>query len=89
MTIINRFFCYKNILPAKDKLLGAAALWIARKMEETKVEKLVNYVKLLGCFTVDDIILMEAEILDCFNFDLLYPTSYIFLEIMSTYFILS
>jgi len=62
-------------------------MWIAAKLEETKLLKLHNL--LMGLpekFKASNIALMEAEVLECFGYDFNRPTAYDFLEILITYF---
>jgi hypothetical protein len=58
-------------------------------MEETKMQRLASWLKVVECFSCEEVIEMEAEVLESFGYEVGLPTSYSFLEILATYFSMS
>ena len=80
--IIDKYMAKKNVTKDNLQLVGTAALFIAAKYEETyqvpEVDDLVHYAA--RAFTKQDVIRMEADIIETLNFDLIMGTSYRFFE---------
>ncbi len=80
--IIDRYLSQKSAKKEELQLIGAAALFIAAKYEETyrvpEAFELVNISSKL--FTKTDLLRMEAEIILSLNFNLVFNTPYHFLE---------
>lgn len=53
------------------------------------MQRLSSWLKIVGGYSCEDIIQMESDILECYGFEIVYPTAYSFLEIIATYFALN
>ena len=82
--IIDRFLSKQNISINKFQLLGITALFIASKLEEILCPEIFQFVIITdNTFSKEEILSMENEILKLLNFDLTYPTSLSFFEILT------
>ena len=80
--LVDRFLMVRDIPKEKLQLVGTAAFFIAAKYEETyqvpELDDLVHFAA--RTFTKQEIIKMEAEIIQELNFDLVTITSFRFFE---------
>lgn len=53
------------------------------------MQRLASWLKVVECFSCEEVIEMEAEVLESFGYEVGLPTSYSFLEILATYFSMS
>ena len=84
INIIDRYLSVKRIERCNFQLLGVTALFIACKQNEISFRKLNEYVYITdNAYSEEDIKKMENKVLDTLNFDLLFPSSLTFYEILS------
>lgn len=78
--IIDRYLMKRTATKENLQLVGTAALYIAAKYEETyqvpELDDLVHFAA--KAFSKEQIIKMEADIIDCLDFNLIMETSYRF-----------
>ena len=80
--IIDRYISIKPISKLKFQLLGITALLIACKHEEINLPKIEDFIYITdNAYTKDEVFIMEKDILNTFNFELLYPSPIKFYEI--------
>ena len=83
--IMDRFLSQRPVAKDQLQLVGTAAFFIAAKYEETyqvpELDDLVHFAA--KAFTKQDIIRMEAEIIQALNFDLIMMNSFRFFEALS------
>jgi Cyclin, N-terminal domain/Cyclin, C-terminal domain len=78
--IVDQYLSKARVLPCRLQLLGAAALLIASKYEETCPVRVADLARLSGrAYTRGDVIAMEATVLFKIGFCVSHPTSYSFL----------
>lgn len=82
VSLIDRYLASHEISRAKLQLVGATALFMAAKYEETyEVPELAEMVRLCAkVYDKDEFLLMEAAILKHLDFDLIHDSSFKFLE---------
>jgi cyclin B len=80
--IIDKYLSIKPVRKEDLQLVGAAALFLAAKYEETyQVPEAAELVAISAkVFTKSDILRMEAEIVRTLDFNLVFNTAYNFLE---------
>jgi cyclin B len=84
INIIDRYLSLKRIERCNFQLLGVTALFIACKQNEISFRKLKEYVFITdNAYSEEDIKIMENKVLNTLNFDLLFPSSLTFYEILS------
>jgi hypothetical protein len=84
INIIDRYLSLKRIERCNFQLLGVTALFIACKQNEISFRKLNEYVYITdNAYSEEDIKKMENKVLNTLNFDLLFPSSLTFYEILS------
>ena len=84
INIIDRYLSVKRIERCNFQLLGVTALFIACKQNEISFRKLNEYVYITdNAYSEEDIKKMENKVLKILNFDLLFPSSLTFYEILS------
>jgi cyclin B len=84
INIIDRYLSLKKIERCNFQLLGVTALFIACKQNEISFRKLNEYVYITdNAYSEEDIKRMENKVLYTLNFDLLFPSSLTFYEILS------
>jgi hypothetical protein len=84
VSIIDRYLSIKTINRTKLQLLGTTALFIASKYEEICYPYLSEFSNITdSAYNKEEILEMEREILKVLNFDLTYPSSFRFFEIIS------
>lgn len=67
------------------QLLGITCIYIATKLEEIKPISKKNLIYISeNSYTKEQLICMERTILNCLNFDIIFPTPYIFLDICTS-----
>lgn len=80
--ILDKYLSVKAVNKENLQLLGAAAFFVAAKYEETyqipEIDDLVHFSA--KAFTKQELIKMEADILETLEFDLIMTTSYRFFE---------
>ena len=82
--IIDRYISMKYISRIRFQLLGITAMLIACKHEEINMPKIDDFVYITdNAYTKDEVVFMENDILNTFNFDLLYPSPIKFFEFLS------
>jgi hypothetical protein len=81
-TLVDRYLSAKAVPLAELQLVGAAALYIAAKFEETyQVPQLKQLISACaGQYTSTQLLNMEADMLAVFGFDLIVNSSYKFYE---------
>lgn len=81
--IIDSYLSLKKIERCNFQLLGVTALFIACKQNEILFRKLNEYVYITdNAYTEEDIKNMENEVLHTLNFNILFPSSLTFYEIL-------
>ena len=81
--IIDTYLSIEKIERSNFQLLGVASLFIACKQNEILFHKLNEYVYITdNAYTVEDIKNMENKILHILNFNILFPSSLTFYEIL-------
>ena len=81
--IIDRYISIKFISKIRFQLLGITAMLIACKHEEINMPKIEDFVYITdNAYTKDEVVIMENEILNIFNFELLYPSPIKFFEFL-------
>ena len=84
INIIDRYLSVKRIERCNFQLLGVTALFIACKQNEISFRKLNEYVYITdNAYSEEDIKKMENMVLNTLDFDLLFPSSLTFYEILS------
>lgn len=80
--ILDKFLATRAVRKEDLQLVGAAALFVAAKYEETyQVPEIAELVSLSAkVFSKNDLLRMEAEILRALDFNLVFNTAYHFLE---------
>lgn len=78
VSIIDKFLTANN-LNEEYELLGVTAFWMAAKVEERKVRELKSWAK-LGSFSSENILEMESKILETLDYNIIHPTSDMFLR---------
>lgn len=82
--LIDSYISSKPIQKSKFQLLGIAALLISWKMEDIKIPSLDNLVYICdNSFDKEELIKMEADILKTINYDISFPLSIDFYEILA------
>jgi cyclin B len=82
--IIDSYLTLKKIERKNLQLLGVTSLFIACKQNEVTFRRLNEYAYITdNAYKVSDIIDMENEVLKTLNFNILYPSSLSFYEILS------
>lgn len=83
--IIDTYLSKKVVKKESLQLLGAAAFWTAAKYEETyqvpELDDLVHFAA--KAFTKQEVIRMEAELIEVLEFNLIMTTSYRFFEALA------
>ena len=83
INIIDTYLSLKKIERCNFQLLGVTALFIACKQNEILFRKLKDYVYITdNAYTEDDIKNMENKVLKTLNFNILFPSSLSFYEIL-------
>ena len=74
--IIDRYISFKQIEKSRFQLLGITAMILASKHEEIIIPKIGDFIYLTdNAYNKKDVINMENDILDTFNFDLIFPSA--------------
>ncbi len=82
--IIDRYISIKQISKIRFQLLGITAILIACKHEEIILPKVEDFIYITdNAYTKKEVFEMENDILNSFNFDLLYPSPIKFYEFMA------
>ena len=82
--IIDRYISIKYISKIRFQLLGITAMLIACKHEEINMPKIDDFIYITdNAYTKDEVVFMENDILNIFNFDLLYPSPIKFFECLA------
>jgi hypothetical protein len=82
--IIDRYISVKHISKIRFQLLGITAMLIACKHEEINLPKIDDFIYITdNAYTKDEVYIMENDILNIFNFELLYPSPIKFYECIS------
>ena len=82
--IIDTYLSFEKIERSNFQLLGVTALFIACKQNEILFHKLNEYVYITdNAYNAEDIKDMENKILHILNFNILFPSSLTFFEILS------
>ena len=85
--IIDAYLSIKRIERTNFQLLGITALFIACKQNEILFRKINEYAYITdNAYTEEDIKNMEYKILNALNFNILFPSSLTFYEILSNKF---
>ena len=83
INIIDTYLSFKKIERCNFQLLGVTALFIACKQNEILFHKLNEYVYITdNAYTEEDIKKMEYKVLETLNFNILFPSSLTFYEIL-------
>ena len=81
---IDRYISFKPIEKKRFQLLGITALLISCKHEEIILPKIDDIIYITDkAYVKQDVIDMENDILDSFNFDLLFPSPIKFYEYLA------
>lgn len=84
ISIIDRFLTKKQILRTRLQLLGTTALFISSKYEEIIYPCIDEFTKITdNAYKKEEVLQMENEIFKELEFDLTYPSSFRFFEIIS------
>ena len=82
--IIDRYISFKQIEKSRFQLLGITAMILASKHEEIIIPKIGDFIYLTdNAYNKKDVINMENDILDTFNFDLIFPSAIKFYEYLA------
>ena len=82
--IIDRYISIKYISKIRFQLLGITAMLIACKHEEINLPKIDDFIYITdNAYTKEEVFIMENDILNIFNFELLYPSPIKFYEFIS------
>ena len=82
--IIDRYMSIKQISKIRFQLLGITAMLISCKHEEIILPKVDDFIYITdNAYTKKEVFEMENDILNSFNFDLLYPSPIKFYEFMA------
>ena len=82
--IIDRYISIRHISRIRFQLLGITAMMLACKHEEINIPKVEDFIYITdNAYTKTEVIDMENDILNAFNFELLYPSPIKFFEILS------
>ena len=80
VTLVDRFLSAKNVALSELQLVGAAALFIAAKFEETyqvpTVKQLIS--ACAGQYTAAQLLKMEADMVNLFGFELIVNSAFKF-----------
>ena len=83
VNLIDRYLAVKEVTKLELQLLGVTALMIQCKYEEVYPPQLKDFVAVCdNAYSKEDILNMEAEILNALEFNLTQPTSLYFLQIL-------
>ncbi len=84
IAIIDRYLIKKQILRTRLQLLGTTALFISSKYEEVIYPCIEEFTKVTDdAYNKEEVLQMENEIFHELQFDITYPSSYRFFEIIS------
>ena len=82
--IIDRYISSKQISKLRFQLLGITAMLLSCKHEEIILPKIEDFIYLTDhAYKKQDVIDMENNILDTFNFDLIFPSAIKFYEYLA------
>ena len=82
--IIDRYISIRHISRIRFQLLGITAMMLACKHEEINIPKVEDFIYITdNAYTKTEVIDMENDILNAFNYELLYPSPIKFFEILS------
>ena len=82
--IIDRYITIKHISKIRFQLLGITAMLIACKHEEINLPKIEDFIYITdNAYNKDEVFIMENDILNIFNFELLYPSPIKFYEYLT------
>ena len=82
--LIDRYISIKYISKIRFQLLGITAMLIACKHEEINLPKIDDFIYITdNAYTKEEVFIMENDILNIFNFELLYPSPIKFYEFIS------
>ena len=82
--IIDRYITIKHISKIRFQLLGITAMLIACKHEEINLPKIDDFIYITdNAYNKDEVFIMENDILNIFNFELLYPSPIKFYEYLT------
>ena len=82
--IIDRYISIRHISRIRFQLLGITAMMLACKHEEINIPKVEDFIYITdNAYTKTEVIDMEDDILNAFNYELLYPSPIKFFEILS------
>ena len=83
INIIDNYLSQKKIKRCNLQLLGVTALFIACKQNEIIFRRLKEYAYITdNAYDINDILNMEIEILKTLNFNILFPSSLTFFELL-------
>ena len=85
--VVDRYLKTQHSSKTELQLLGITGLWMAAKFEETYVApKMAHLVHLCdGTYSKEQVLSMEAKIVQALDFQMLSCTSFHFLEILMRY----
>ena len=84
ISIIDRYLSKKSIHRTKLQLLGTTALFISSKYEEITYPCINEFTKITDdAFSKEEVLQMENEIFTELNFEITFPSSFRFFEIIS------
>lgn len=85
--LIDRYLCHQAIQRSRLQLMGVACLMIACKQEEILTPHVKDFVYITDkAYTKLEVLEMEKEVLKVLNFNLLFPSSYRFYQILAQFF---
>lgn len=85
--IIDSFSSLNTIIRSKYQLLGIASLLISCKSQEIYFPQLKEFIQITdNAYNKNELIVMENDILKILNFNILYPTSNDFYNILAKFF---
>ena len=87
INIIDNYLSKKKIKRCNLQLLGVTSLFIACKQNEIIFRRLKEYAYITdNAYDINDILTMEKDILKTLNFNILFPSSLSFFELLCTNF---
>ena len=85
VNIIDRYLALVQVARSQLQLVGISALLIASKYEEIYPPEIKSFVYVTdNAYTKEDVLIMEENILSTLEYDLTYPSSYRYLQVLFT-----
>ena len=84
VSVADRFLSVKNLKEYEYEILGITALWMAGKMEESRIPHFHQWLKMGGGCLEEELLGFETEILRVFDFNLSIPTAATFFNLILT-----